>query len=226
MQPDDTILDRMKAIIRNNDICVLATTDGSRPHTSLMAYVWADDGLTIYLLTRKGTRKFRNLSSYPDVSLLVDTRCDSLVQSNPLSDAVQRENITATPAGTHTVMTNVWPNDCPNDWANGTSTESTGPTESIKSTGKEHDTVSDPSSNTVHLPEKATNKHTNTQALTITGRAEILSADEAGKMLELLAHQHPQIKGLATAEDAAVIRIKTVALQLLDGAETAFLEKI
>jgi nitroimidazol reductase NimA-like FMN-containing flavoprotein (pyridoxamine 5'-phosphate oxidase superfamily) len=68
------MLDRIHEIIRENDICVLATTGAGGPHTSLMAYVCSADVRTITLVTARNTRKYQNLCTEPRVSLLVDTR--------------------------------------------------------------------------------------------------------------------------------------------------------
>ena len=68
------MLEKMIALLKANDMCVLATCRDHKPHCSLMAYVTAEDGLTVYLATRQDTTKFGNLSENPRVSLLVDTR--------------------------------------------------------------------------------------------------------------------------------------------------------
>lgn len=68
------MLETIKEIIRSNNLAVLATCAGKKPHCSLMAYVPSRDCLTIHMLTRKDSRKFRNISANPEVSLMVDTR--------------------------------------------------------------------------------------------------------------------------------------------------------
>ncbi|UZP68518.1 pyridoxamine 5'-phosphate oxidase family protein [Desulfovibrio mangrovi] len=68
------MLERMQAILRENDICVLATTDSCKPHTSLMTYFCAEDAESLYMLTRRNTRKFENILKNPNVSILIDTR--------------------------------------------------------------------------------------------------------------------------------------------------------
>lgn len=65
----------MLEIIRVQRVGVLATADpGGRPHCSLMSLLASDDGLSLYLLTGRETRKYRNLLDNPRVSLLLDTR--------------------------------------------------------------------------------------------------------------------------------------------------------
>ncbi len=71
---EKTVLDEMKALFREKDICVLATVSDNRPHCSLMAYVANDACTEIYMVTFKDTRKYRNLRENPWVSLLIDTR--------------------------------------------------------------------------------------------------------------------------------------------------------
>lgn len=70
------MLAEMKQLVREKNICVLATVTGSKPYCSLMAYAANADGTEIYMATRRSSRKFRNLSENPAVSLLIDTRED------------------------------------------------------------------------------------------------------------------------------------------------------
>jgi nitroimidazol reductase NimA-like FMN-containing flavoprotein (pyridoxamine 5'-phosphate oxidase superfamily) len=69
-----TMLEKMKAMVRDNDICVLATTSEGKPHCSLMAYVPDEGCREIYMVSHRDTRKFRNLLENPAISLLIDTR--------------------------------------------------------------------------------------------------------------------------------------------------------
>jgi nitroimidazol reductase NimA-like FMN-containing flavoprotein (pyridoxamine 5'-phosphate oxidase superfamily) len=68
------MLPKMKRLLKEKDICVLATVSGNQPHCSLMAYVVDDEGRQIYMATLRETRKFKNLIQNPAVSLLIDTR--------------------------------------------------------------------------------------------------------------------------------------------------------
>jgi len=70
------MLENMKALIRSQDICVLATARGNKPHCSLMAYVTDDVCREIYMVTHRNTAKFRNAIENPSVSLLIDTRLE------------------------------------------------------------------------------------------------------------------------------------------------------
>lgn len=68
------MLKEMKALAKQQNICVLATVSGGKPHCSLMAYAIDDDCREIYMVTHRETSKYRNLTENPSVSLLIDTR--------------------------------------------------------------------------------------------------------------------------------------------------------
>lgn len=68
------MLAKIKKLIRDGDICVLATVSGGKPHCSLMAYASDEDCREIYMVTQRESTKFRNLKENPSVSLLIDTR--------------------------------------------------------------------------------------------------------------------------------------------------------
>ncbi len=64
----------IRDLIRSNNVCVMATVSEGKPHCSLMSYVTDNDGLEIYMITQKETKKYRNLKGNHSVSLLIDTR--------------------------------------------------------------------------------------------------------------------------------------------------------
>ncbi len=68
------MLDKIKSLIREKNLCVLATVSDHKPHCSLMLYAANDDCREIYLATSRNTSKYRNLKQNPAVSLLIDTR--------------------------------------------------------------------------------------------------------------------------------------------------------
>jgi nitroimidazol reductase NimA-like FMN-containing flavoprotein (pyridoxamine 5'-phosphate oxidase superfamily) len=72
------MLEEMKALVKEKDICVLATTSADKPHCSLMAYVTDEECREIYMVTHKQSRKYENLIKNPSVSLLIDTREEHL----------------------------------------------------------------------------------------------------------------------------------------------------
>jgi nitroimidazol reductase NimA-like FMN-containing flavoprotein (pyridoxamine 5'-phosphate oxidase superfamily) len=68
------MLEKMKELVKANDLCVLATVSEGRPHCSLMSYISDEDGHEIFLISHKQTKKYANLMENPTVSLLIDTR--------------------------------------------------------------------------------------------------------------------------------------------------------
>jgi nitroimidazol reductase NimA-like FMN-containing flavoprotein (pyridoxamine 5'-phosphate oxidase superfamily) len=68
------MFEKMKDIVKVNDLCVLATVSEGRPHCSLMSYISDEDGHEIFLISHKKTKKYANLMENPTVSLLIDTR--------------------------------------------------------------------------------------------------------------------------------------------------------
>ena len=68
------MLEKMKDIVKVNDLCVLATVSEGKPHCSLMSYISDDEGHEICLISHKQTKKYGNLMENPTVSLLIDTR--------------------------------------------------------------------------------------------------------------------------------------------------------
>jgi nitroimidazol reductase NimA-like FMN-containing flavoprotein (pyridoxamine 5'-phosphate oxidase superfamily) len=68
------MLKKMKKLVKDKDVCVLATVTENVPHCSLMSYVADRDCREIYMMTQKGTKKYRNLAANRTVSLLIDSR--------------------------------------------------------------------------------------------------------------------------------------------------------
>ncbi len=66
----------IQELIQLNRTCVLATVSGVEPHCSLMSYATDDDCREIYMATSKETKKYRNMTANPHISLLVDSRQD------------------------------------------------------------------------------------------------------------------------------------------------------
>lgn len=65
-------------LIQSKSTCVLATTDGIEPHTSLMNYVVDPATMKFYFLSPKSSRKNKNIKSHAHVSLLIDRRDEGL----------------------------------------------------------------------------------------------------------------------------------------------------
>ncbi len=100
------MLDKMKEIIRKNDLCVLATVSEDRPHCSLMSYVSDEEVTEIYMVSQKESRKYLNLMRNPVVSLLIDTREEDRVgeeekiraltvegEYKPLNDSEKKDSV-------------------------------------------------------------------------------------------------------------------------------------
>jgi nitroimidazol reductase NimA-like FMN-containing flavoprotein (pyridoxamine 5'-phosphate oxidase superfamily) len=68
------MLEAIKTLIQNKDVCVLSTVSGGTPHCSLMSYITDDTCGEFYMITLAGTKKYRNLQENSAVSLLIDTR--------------------------------------------------------------------------------------------------------------------------------------------------------
>jgi len=67
-------LNTAQVMLMDNNLCVLATCIENKPNSSLMQYTSNEDASEMYMLTLKGSSKYRNILSNPEVSLLVDTR--------------------------------------------------------------------------------------------------------------------------------------------------------
>jgi nitroimidazol reductase NimA-like FMN-containing flavoprotein (pyridoxamine 5'-phosphate oxidase superfamily) len=72
------MLEKMKDLVRSQNVCVLATVSGDQPHCSLMSYAADADCREMYMVTFRKTKKYRNLKDNPAVSLLIDTRKEDL----------------------------------------------------------------------------------------------------------------------------------------------------
>ena len=75
---DEKIREKIRTVIQEQSTCVLATASKNRPHCSLMVYAANSSCDEIYLMTLKDSRKYQNMCENPAVSLLIDTRQDTL----------------------------------------------------------------------------------------------------------------------------------------------------
>ena len=66
--------DAIRALIQDQQSCVLATSQDNRAHTSLMGFAPSEDCTTFFMATYRNTHKFANLQANPHVSLLLDDR--------------------------------------------------------------------------------------------------------------------------------------------------------
>ncbi|MEF2231141.1 MAG: pyridoxamine 5'-phosphate oxidase family protein [Pseudodesulfovibrio sp.] len=68
----------LDALILSSDMCVLATSDGLKPHASLMHYFLDHAAMKFYFLSPAGSRKNRNLALCPHVSMVIDRRDEDI----------------------------------------------------------------------------------------------------------------------------------------------------
>lgn len=68
------MIEKMNALLREKDSCVLATVSNGKPHCSLMSYIADRQCREIYMMTYSKTKMYKNLLENPRVSLLIDTR--------------------------------------------------------------------------------------------------------------------------------------------------------
>lgn len=68
-------------LITREEVCVLATSDGIRPHCSLL-YFFADHAaMKFYVYALGSSRTCRNIREHPHVSMLIDRREEELALS-------------------------------------------------------------------------------------------------------------------------------------------------
>lgn len=87
MATPDNLPDILKELCRNQLLAVLATAAGSAPYANLVAVAFALDLRHLFFATSRTTRKWRNLSSNPQVSLLMDNRSNQIEDFNQAAAA-------------------------------------------------------------------------------------------------------------------------------------------
>ena len=60
------------ALLQQQQLAVLSTTQESRPYASLIAYYASSDLKKLYFVTPTSTRKYANLVNQPEVALLIN----------------------------------------------------------------------------------------------------------------------------------------------------------
>ena len=68
------MIEKIKALAQEKDICVLATVSDKGPYCSLMAYALDENAIEFYMTTSRMTKKYANIEKNPNVSLLIDSR--------------------------------------------------------------------------------------------------------------------------------------------------------
>jgi nitroimidazol reductase NimA-like FMN-containing flavoprotein (pyridoxamine 5'-phosphate oxidase superfamily) len=71
---DEKMIEKIKILAREKDICVLATVSEKGPYCSLMAYAVDETATEFYMTTSRMTNKYANIENNPNVSLLIDSR--------------------------------------------------------------------------------------------------------------------------------------------------------
>ncbi len=91
--------ERIYSFLKNHLLAVIATNFGKKsPESALIAYA-EDENLCIYFQTGKFTRKAKNLSSNPNISLVVGFELDELATlqyegtAELLTDDVETEKV-------------------------------------------------------------------------------------------------------------------------------------
>ena len=78
MKTQQTAFDALRALLDSQHLAVVATQMPDGPYVSLVAFSASEDLRTIAFVTSRATRKYRNLSATPNVSVLVDSRTHSV----------------------------------------------------------------------------------------------------------------------------------------------------
>ena len=86
-------------LIQSSYLCVLATSDGFKPHASLMHYFLDHAAMKFYFLSPAGSRKNRNLTQCAHVSMVIDQRDQGISATiegvySPITKAQTAEAIT------------------------------------------------------------------------------------------------------------------------------------
>ncbi len=70
----DTQVVRLRGLLAEQKLAVLATSEQGAPYTSLVAFAATPDLRALLLATERATRKYANMRAEPRVALLVDNR--------------------------------------------------------------------------------------------------------------------------------------------------------
>lgn len=87
MMTSDTLPDILKELCSNQPLAVLATAADSAPYANLVAVAFTPDLRRLFFATSRTTRKWRNLTKNPQVSLLLDNRSNRIEDFNQAAAA-------------------------------------------------------------------------------------------------------------------------------------------
>ena len=65
---------KIESILKDNNLCVLCTEKDGKPYCSLMTYSLSEDMETLYMVAFTDSKKYKNIASNNNVSVLVDNR--------------------------------------------------------------------------------------------------------------------------------------------------------
>jgi hypothetical protein len=74
IHPKAEILADIRRLLNRERFAVLATTNGRKPHASIVAFAAADEGAFLVFLTPRRSLKYGNIRKNPNVSLVIDSR--------------------------------------------------------------------------------------------------------------------------------------------------------
>jgi heme iron utilization protein len=80
---------KLDELFENQKFCILATSLGDMPHTSIVAFAVCDDLKAMLFATPTNTAKYSNLKANPNVAVFFDNR------SNSMSDFYEAVGVTA-----------------------------------------------------------------------------------------------------------------------------------
>ncbi|MHC4873303.1 MAG: pyridoxamine 5'-phosphate oxidase family protein [Planctomycetota bacterium] len=67
----------LSCLLEKQNLCVLSSFTGTSPYSSLVGFAAEEDLSKIYFATTRATKKFRNITDTPAVSLLIDNRTNT-----------------------------------------------------------------------------------------------------------------------------------------------------
>lgn len=82
---ENQLLEDIKNLLKTQRFCVVATAFEGHPYANLVSFANTDDLQTIFFATLRNTRKYKNITSDPRTSILIDSRQNS---PNDLKEAV------------------------------------------------------------------------------------------------------------------------------------------
>mgnify|MGYP006288610655 FL=1 len=92
MEQEYELAAHMAKLFAEQLFAVLSTTGETGPHSSIVSFVSADDLKSLIFSTPRQTRKYRNLTANPSVSLLIDNRSNRIVDLEQVTAVEARGN--------------------------------------------------------------------------------------------------------------------------------------